>query len=255
MELESFPHAVALVTGGARGIGAALSRRLAALGARVVVADVDPTGEAVAEEIGGRYIHCDVRDLAENEAAVALAVHEFGGLDIVALNAGIATRTALGDGFDPREYRRAMAINLDGVVYGVQAALPALRTRGGGDILATASLAGLDPTAVDPIYSANKSAVVALVRSLGRGLEREGIRVNGLCPGFADTAIVDELRPMLAAADVPLLETSTVVDAFLAALTSGRSGECWYVQPGRPSEPFHFPRVPGIRRAAAVQEG
>lgn len=254
MEHDSLPHAVALVTGGARGIGAALSRRLAALGARVVVADVDPLGSTVADEIGGRYIRCDVRSLADNEAAVALAVREFGGLDIVALNAGIATGTALGDGFDPERYRRAMAVNVDGVVYGVQAALPALRTRGGGDILATASLAGLDPTAVDPIYSANKSAVVALVRSLGPALRPDGIRMNGLCPGFADTAIVDELRPMLAAADVPLLETDTVVDAFLAALTSGRSGECWYVQPGRPSEPFHFPRVPGIRRTATLQE-
>jgi NAD(P)-dependent dehydrogenase (short-subunit alcohol dehydrogenase family) len=254
MEPERIPTSVALVTGGTHGIGAALSRRLAALGARVVVADVDPAGAAVAEEIGGRYVRCDVRELSDNEAAVALAVREFGRLDIVALNAGVATRTNLGDGFDPAEYRRAMAINLDGVVYGVQAALPALRTRGGGDVVATASLAGLDPTPVDPIYSANKSAVVALVRSLGVSLAGQGIRVNGLCPGFADTAIVDELRPMLAAADVPLLETSIVVDAFLAALTSGRSGECWYVQPGRPSEPFHFPRVPGIRRAA-LQEG
>jgi NAD(P)-dependent dehydrogenase (short-subunit alcohol dehydrogenase family) len=226
------------------------SRRLAALGARVVVADVDPAPD----DVGHRYIRCDVSSLADNEAAVALAVREFGGLDIVALNAGVATGTSLGDGFDPAAYRRAMAINLDGVVYGVQAALPALRARGGGDIVATASLAGLEPTPVDPIYSATKAAVVALVRALGTSLAAQGLRVNGLCPGFADTAIVDELRPMLAAADVPLLETSTVVDAFLAALTSGRSGECWYVQPGRPSEPFRFPRVPGIRRAT-VEKG
>jgi NAD(P)-dependent dehydrogenase (short-subunit alcohol dehydrogenase family) len=257
MEPERIDGAVALITGGAHGIGAALAHRLASLGARIVVADVDAAaGRAVAAEVAGRFVPCDVGSLAANETAVATAVGEFGGLDIVALNAGVTTGTNLGEGFDPARYCRAMAINLDGVVYGAQAALPALRSRGGGDIIATASLAGLAPTPVDPIYSANKAAVVALVRALGQAWVGEGIRINGLCPGFADTAIVDELRPMLAAADVPLLDQSTVVDAFLAALTSGRSGECWYVQPGRPSEPFHFPGIPGFRRPATVrQEG
>ncbi len=259
MEPERIDGAVALVTGAAHGIGEALARRLAGLGAHVVVADVDAeAGPAVAAEVHGRFVRCDVGELADNEAAVATAVREFGGLDIVALNAGIATGTFLGDDFDPVRYRRAMGINLDGVVYGAQAALPALRARGGGDIIATASLAGLDPTPVDPLYSANKGAVVALVRALGRAWVGEGIRINGLCPGFADTAIVDQLRPTLAAGGIPLLDLSTVVDAFLAALTSGRSGECWYVQPGRPSEPFRFPGVPGIRRPAPAvlqQEG
>lgn len=250
MEPERVDGAVALVTGGANGIGAALARRLAGLGARVVVADVaTDAGMAVADEIQGRFVWCDVGRLADNEAAVAEAVHEFGGLDIVALNAGVTTGTFLGDGFDPDRYRRAMAVNLDGVVFGVQAALAALRERGGGDIVASASLAGLDPSPVDPLYSANKAAVVALVRALGRRFAGEGIRVNGLCPGFADTPLVDELRPMLASAGIPLLDASAVVDAFMAALTSGRSGECWYVQPGRPSEPFRFPGVPGIRRS------
>jgi NAD(P)-dependent dehydrogenase (short-subunit alcohol dehydrogenase family) len=255
MDSERIDGAVALVTGGAQGIGAAVARRLAELGAHVVVADLaTEAGTLVAQEIHGRYVRCDVGTLADNEAAVATAVREFGGLDIVALNAGVSTGTDLGEDFDPDRYRRAMAINLDGVVYGAQAALPALRARGGGDIVATASLAGLDPTPIDAIYSANKAAVVGLVRALGKGWEAEGIRVNGLCPGFADTAIVDPLRSLLAGAGVPLMDVSVVVDAFLAALTSGRSGECWYVQPGRPVEPFRFPRVPGIRQPV-VQEG
>jgi NAD(P)-dependent dehydrogenase (short-subunit alcohol dehydrogenase family) len=96
--------------------------------------------------------------------------------------------------------------------------------------------------------------VVALVRALGRSLPREGIRINGICPGFTDTALVDGLRPMLAKSGIPIMDTSIVVDAFLAALTSGRSGECWYVQPGRPSEPFRFPGVPGIRHPGAKEE-
>jgi NAD(P)-dependent dehydrogenase (short-subunit alcohol dehydrogenase family) len=252
VEPERIGGSVALVTGGAHGIGAAVARRLAGLGARVVVADVDAdAGVAVAEETGGRYVRCDVRVLADNEHAVATAVREHGRLDIVALNAGVITGFGLGDDFDPERYRRAMAINLDGVVYGAHAALPALRAAGGGDIIATASLAALAPQPLEPIYSANKAAVVALVRALGPAWAAEGVRVNALCPGYADTAIVDTLRDMLSASGVPLLDVQTVVDAFVTVLTGGRTGECWYVQPGRPSEPFRFPNVPGIRTREA----
>jgi len=85
--------AVALVTGGANGIGAAAARRLAARGARVVVADVDERGADVAAAIGGRFARCDVREQADNEAAVAAAVTAFGGLDVAFLNAGASTRS------------------------------------------------------------------------------------------------------------------------------------------------------------------
>jgi NAD(P)-dependent dehydrogenase (short-subunit alcohol dehydrogenase family) len=240
---------IALITGGAHGIGAALARRLAGLGTRVVLADVDTAaGVALADQLGGVFVPCDVRQPADSARAVAEAVRAYGGLDIVALNAGVLSGCGLGDDFDPDRYRRAMAINLDGVVYGAHAARPALRARGGGDIIATASLAALAPMALDPIYSANKAAVVALVRALGPAWESEAVRVNALCPGYADTAMVEVIRPMLAEGGVPILDVEVVVDAFLAVLAGGRTGECWYVQPGRPSEPFHFPRVPGIRR-------
>jgi NAD(P)-dependent dehydrogenase (short-subunit alcohol dehydrogenase family) len=249
---ERINGSVALITGGAHGIGAAVARRLAGLGARVVVADVDAdAGESVAKEVGGRYVRCDVGELADNEQAVATAVGEYGRLDIVALNAGVITGFGLGDDFDPVRYRRAMAINLDGVVYGAHAALPALRATGGGDIIATASLAGLAPQPLEPVYSANKAAVVALVRALGPAWSAEGVRVNALCPGYADTAIVDSLRDMLGSAGVPLLDVETVVDTFVTVLAGDGTGECWYVQPGRPSEPFRFRNVPGIRTEEA----
>ena len=83
------------------------------------------------------------------------------------LNAGIASFFSLGDDFDPQLYRRAMGVNLDGVVFGMDAALPALKARGGGAIVATASLAGLNGPPFDPLYAANKHAVVGLTRSLG----------------------------------------------------------------------------------------
>jgi NAD(P)-dependent dehydrogenase (short-subunit alcohol dehydrogenase family) len=245
---------VALVTGGAGGIGAAIAERLAALGARVVVADLDvAAATAVADRIGGTSVPCDVSRLEDNVAAVASAVDAYGGLDVVALNAGVST--GYDPDFSPSGYRRAMAVNVDGPVFGAHAARPALRARGGGDIIATASLAGLDPAPRDPIYSAGKAAVVGLVRALGPAWAIDGIRVNALCPGFTDTKMVDPLRRSLAEAGMPLMPADAVVDAFLAALFGDRTGECWFVQFGRAPEPFRFPRVPGIRAVPASLEG
>jgi NAD(P)-dependent dehydrogenase (short-subunit alcohol dehydrogenase family) len=250
--VDSYEGRVALITGGAKGIGAAVARRLAGLGARIVIADVDVGGgTALADEIGGTFIRCDVREPAESVAAVGMAVERFGGLDLAFLNAGVATGCGLADDFDLEAYRRAMAVNLDGVVFGVRAALPALRARGGGDIVATASMAGLTATPFDPIYGANKAAVVGLVRALGPAVGPEGIRVNALCPSFADTDILTPLKDHLERTGFPILTVGAVVDAFMAILASGGVGECWHVVPGRPSEPFRFRGVPGPRSQEA----
>ncbi|GAA3386727.1 SDR family oxidoreductase [Cryptosporangium minutisporangium] len=241
----------AWVTGGASGIGAAVSRRLASQGYRVLVTDVDVSGgEAVAAEVGGVFRRCDVREPADSLAAVEAAVAEFGGLDLAFLNAGVATGFGLEEGFTPEAYRRVMSINLDGVVYGVHAALPALKARGGGNIVATASLAGLTAVPFDPIYGANKAAVVGLVRALGPLYAPAGIRVNALCPSFAETAIIKDVRDVLVGSGVPLLEVSDVVAAFDAILAGSGTGEAWYVQVGRPAEPFAFRNVPGPRTEA-----
>ncbi len=242
---------VALVTGGAAGIGAGVCRMLADSGARVVVADIDEAGaRAVADSIGGWAIRCDVSVLADNHAAVAAAVDVFGGLDIVVLNAGIDSGFTL-EAFDEAAYRRAMGVNLDGVVFGVAAALPALRARGGGRIVAVASLAGLAPVPMDPVYAANKAAVVNLVRSIGPGLAPAGIVVNAVCPGFTDTAIVDRVRDALAAMEVPLMQVADVVSAVAAALESDRAGEAWLLQYGHPAQPYRFRGVP----APALERG
>jgi len=239
---------VALVTGGAHGIGAGVVKRLAACEAHVVIADVDDVaGTALAAEVNGLYVHCDVSDLADNTAAVSAAVDRFGGLDLVHLNAGVATGFGVGDDFDLLSYRRAMGINFDGVVFGAHAALRALKRRGGGTIVATSSLAGLVPVAGEPIYCANKHAVVGLVRSLAPTLEADGIAIHALCPSFAETALIDPLRAMIEQSGLRVLAVDDVVDAFFQILDHDGTGECWFVVAGRASEPFRFRHAPGPR--------
>lgn len=238
----------AWITGGANGFGAGVARRLAGLGATIVISDVDTaSGESVAADVGGSFVRCDVTSYDDNRAAVDAVVAQHGRLDIAFLNAGVTSGVGIGDDFDVARYRHAMAVNLDGVVYGMQCALAAMGDRG-GDIIATASLAGLTATAFDPFYGANKHGVVGLVRAVGAAYADKGIRVNAICPGFADTDIVStEARETLAAIGVPLLPVDRVVDAFMAALTSEEAGQCWFIQPGRPIEPFRFRNLPGPR--------
>ncbi|GIH92935.1 dehydrogenase [Planobispora siamensis] len=239
---------VALVTGGGNGIGAAVARRLAAGGARLVLADVDDAaGKEVADEIGAVFVHCDVSRLEDNKAAVATAVERYGRLDLAFLNAGISSGCGLLEDFDIERYRLAMGVNLDGVVFGAHAAIPALRAAGGGTIVATASMAGIVGIPSDPIYAANKHAVVGFVRSLAQDLAPLGVKVQGLCPSFADTAILGEGKALLEQIGFPILEVSEVVDTFFRLLDSEGTGECWFVIPGRESQPFAFRRAPGPR--------
>ncbi|MDX6699840.1 MAG: hypothetical protein QOF26_66, partial [Baekduia sp.] len=167
---------VALITGAASGLGRATAVALAAAGAEVVVADLDEAaGREVASQVGGHFVACDVSDFEANEAMVRFAVDTCGGLDIAYLNAGVATGCGIGEDFDVALYRRANGANLDGVVFGTHAVIPALKARGGGAIVATASLAGLTAVPFDPLYAANKHAVVGLARSLGPALAGDGI--------------------------------------------------------------------------------
>jgi NAD(P)-dependent dehydrogenase (short-subunit alcohol dehydrogenase family) len=239
---------VALITGGSNGIGEGVARHLAAQGAHVVLADIDDDrGARVAQELGGRFIHADVAEAADSTAAVAFAVAEFGGLHLAHLNAGVTSWCSMGDDFDPEAYRRAMRINLDGVVYGIAAARPAIIASGGGTIVATASMAGLVPAPFDPIYAANKHAVVGLVRSIGDPFAAEGVRVHALCPSFAYTNIIKGSEQTLVDMGFPIIEVSDVVDAFQRLLESETTGDCWYAIAGRQSEPFRFRRAPGPR--------
>jgi NAD(P)-dependent dehydrogenase (short-subunit alcohol dehydrogenase family) len=237
---------VALITGAASGLGRATALAMAEAGAEVVVADLDEAGgRAVADQVGGHFVTCDVSDLEANRAMVAFATERCGGLDIAFLNAGVATGCGVGDDFDLALYRRAMGANLDGVVFGTHAVLPSLRARGGGAIVATASLAGLTGVPFDPLYAANKHAVVGLARSLGAALAPDGITYNAICPGFSESRIVDPIRDFIAAQGLALIPAEVVAETVLRVVTGGGTGEAWFIQPDREPGPFRFRNVPG----------
>src|SRR6185436_8762709 len=186
--------------GGASGIGAATVRALAAEGARVAVLDLaGSAGAAVAAEVGGSFAVCDVTEPAQWREAVERVEKELGGVDLVHLNAGIMTRPPAAPHnddilawIDGGAYRRILSVNVDGVVFGLRAVVPALEKRGGGAIVATASIAGLVGFPPDPFYTMTKHAVVGLVRSLAPILLAKGIRLNAICPGGVDTPLVPD---------------------------------------------------------------
>jgi NAD(P)-dependent dehydrogenase (short-subunit alcohol dehydrogenase family) len=122
-----------------------------------------------------------------------------------------------------------------------------MKARGGGSIVATASLAGLTAVPMDPLYSANKHAVVGLVRSLGPALAGEDIRINAVCPGFAETGIIKPFREQLVDQGLPIIPVERVTDVVIELFDGEMTGECWFVQAGRESQAFNFRGIPGPR--------
>jgi NAD(P)-dependent dehydrogenase (short-subunit alcohol dehydrogenase family) len=254
IDLSPLRDRVALVTGGASGLGRATAVLLAEAGAEVVVADVDKEGgAAAAAQVGGHFVPTDVSDLESNRAMVDFTRRTCGQIDFAHLNAGVTSGCGVGDDFDLGAYRRAMSVNLDGVVFGTHAVLAALRANNPparGAIVATASLAGLTAVPIEPLYSANKHAVVGLARSLGPALAHEGIRFNAVCPGFAVSAMTAGFAADLEAAGIPLIPAEVVAETVVRLFALDVSGECWFVQPGREPAPFAFRNVPGPRAVA-----
>ena len=242
------PGSVALITGGTGGFGRALTTRLRAHDVTVVLADLDSErARTTASDLGAAFAPLDVTDRAANRAVVEAIEAEHGRLDAAYLNAGISGRP---DGlFDVDDFVRVVDIDLLGVVYGADAALPTLRRAGGGAVVVTASLAGLSPMPGDPGYSVAKAGAVAFVRSMGPRLAREGITITAICPGFADTPIIDPHREHFDAAGFPVLTADEVAAAMEAAWTSGEPGAAYVVQPGVGALPYRFQGVPSARTA------
>ncbi|HEX7083062.1 MAG TPA: SDR family NAD(P)-dependent oxidoreductase [Gaiellaceae bacterium] len=214
----------ALVTGGRGGIGRAIVARLEREGYSVEPLDL-----------------VDGFDVTSPDAW-----ERVGAADLACLNAGVLTGAADPRSLELEDYRRAVSVNVDGVVLGIRRLA---RVMDGGSIVVTASLAGLTAMPSDPVYSLTKHALVGYVRSVAPHLEP--IRVNAVCPGIADTPMIDAQRAAFAEAGFPLLRPQEVAEAVWRAATSDRSGEAWFVQPGREPAPFRFPNVPGPRAGAA----
>ena len=184
---------VAIVTGGASGIGKAAAERFGAEGAAVIVADVAERGEAIADGIRtchGRatFVRTDVTQESDVDAMIATAVDRFGRLDILLNNAGVGTFVPF-DRLDPETWDRIHAVNLRSMYLACRRALPHLRaTR--GVILNMASQSGLQGQARNGAYCASKGGVILFTRSLARELGPDGVRVNCLCPGGIDTPLL-----------------------------------------------------------------
>ena len=197
----------ALISGGARGQGAAEARLFAEEGANVVLTDVlDEDGERTADAIGADYLHHDVTSEEEWAAAVAThAVELHGGIDVLINNAGIYVETSLLGG-DLEEYRRVIEVNQIGVFLGMREVAPAMIERGGGSIVNISSVAGMRAGAGSFAYSASKWAVRGMTKSAAVALGRYGIRVNSIHPGVIDTPMLDETRMVQPGSMEELLE-------------------------------------------------
>ena len=186
---------VAVVTGAGSGIGRATALAFAAAGSSVVVADVDEVGGdetvGLVHDEGGTatFVRTDVTEPRSLEALFAEAEARHGGVDILHNNAGLVSGAPEWPDITPETLLRVMNVNLGGVVLGTRLAIPALRKRGGGAIVNTASMAALFPMTPDPIYSATKAGVTMFTRACAP-LAEEGIRVNAVLPGLVNTALL-----------------------------------------------------------------
>jgi NAD(P)-dependent dehydrogenase (short-subunit alcohol dehydrogenase family) len=188
---------IGIVTGAASGIGAACARKLASEGAKLLLTDLDDAaGERLAEQVGGVYLHHDVTDEAGWPDIVAAAEKRLGGLHILVANAGIGI---MGPAIDMSlaDWRRQMAVNVDGVFLSVKYSIPAIRRSGGGSIVMMSSVAGLRGSAGLAGYSASKGAVRLFAKSIALecAAARDGIRVHSVHPGVIDTPIWTKLPP------------------------------------------------------------
>lgn len=248
---------VAIVTGGASGIGRATVERLRRAGGSVVVVDRDTGG--LVDDASLRVVEGDVTSAEVNARAVALAESTFGGLDAVVLNAGVA---ASGDIVElPIEvFDRTWEVNVRAVLLGIRAAVPALRRRGGGRITVTASTSGL---AADPNmwpYNSAKAAVINLVRGAALDLARDGITVNAICPGPTETAMTAGIRDIASVHDalaraLPMQrwgtadEVAAVIEFFVSEAASFVTGAAVPVDGGVTASTGQFAPTPRHERS------
>jgi NAD(P)-dependent dehydrogenase (short-subunit alcohol dehydrogenase family) len=225
-----FEGKVVVVTGAGSGIGRTSAETFATEGAKVVCVDLESEAlAATAAEIGGAAVAGSVGE-PETWRAVVEAARRLGPLGAAHLNAGVYGWTGAIQDLPDDVYRRTVAANVDGVVFGVRALVPLLREAGGGGLVATASVAGLVSFPPNAIYTLTKHAVVGFVRALAPSLALEGIGFAAVCPGVVDTPMTVEATGAndLSPADLPmpLIPTQVVVDAVVELAAERAEGTC-----------------------------
>ncbi|MEV6347201.1 3-oxoacyl-ACP reductase [Actinoplanes sp. NPDC051851] len=194
--MERLQDRIAVITGAGSGIGLATARRFAAEGAKVVAVDIsEEAGKAVAAEVGGEFVACDVSDEEQVKALFDGVAARHGRVDIAFNNAGISPPdddSILVTGLDAWE--RVLKVNTTSVFFCCKYAIPHMQRQGKGSIINTASFVALLGAATSQIaYTASKGGVLAMTRELGVQFAREGIRINALCPGPVATPLLMEL--------------------------------------------------------------
>jgi len=190
--MSRLANKVALITGGASGIGEGTVRLFAREGASVVIADIlDDNGARLAGELGARaaYVHTDVSREADVQGAVAETVRRFGRLDCIFNNAGFGGVGGRVEAIDIAGFDQTIGVLLRGVLLGMKHAAPVMKRQGGGSIISTASVAGLTAGFGPHVYSAAKAAVIQLTKTVAMELGEHNIRVNCICPGAIATPI------------------------------------------------------------------
>lgn len=234
----------ALVTGGGRGIGAGIARRLHAAGARIAVFDRDlPTAQALADELEGLALVGDVCSPHQVADAVDLAERHLGPLSILVNNAGITGRTDASWNLDVDEVRAVFEVNMIGPFLFCKAVVPRLLERGYGRIVNVGSIAGKEGNPTLMPYSASKAAVIAMSKSLAKELAGKGdITVNAISPAVIRTAILDGVAPATVdymISKIPMGRTGTIdevaalVHYLVSPEASFTTGQCYDISGGR----------------------
>ena len=194
MNSYDFDDQVAVITGGAQGIGYAVAKRMIENGAKVVIWDFDTDlARASASELGATALHCDVSDWDSVQAAAQQAESDFGRIDVLVNSAGVAGANAVVEEYPIEEWNKIMSVNLNGTFHTNRAVIAGMKQRGYGRIVNIASIAGKEGNPNASAYSASKAGVIALTKSLGKEAADFNIGVNCVTPAAARTAIFDQM--------------------------------------------------------------
>lgn len=198
--MKMLENKVAIVTGGASGIGRAVVELFVKEGAKVVIADLNADlGMKLADQLGedAHFIQSNASLPADNEALVKQTIKHFGKLDIAVNNAGIGGATAPTGEYSIDEWQKVIAINLDGVFYGMRYQIPVMLKEGGGSIINVASILGQVGFSGSPAYVAAKHGVVGLTKTAAWDYGTKGIRINAVGPGFIETPLLSSMDPQV----------------------------------------------------------